>query len=117
MMEMPTHALLQDRALDSVELLYGNDPLPAIVAVEPVGAEVVRVYRRAGNTISSEDAPFGPWLLAAVPDPWQSLRSKPIVEPLKGNHSLRYLVEFPTWPALLDAVQQVDQTGAVFFRL
>ena len=112
-----TQALPRDSHLDTDELLYGNDPLAGIVAVEPAAGEAVRLYRRVGGEIFTEDAPFRPWLLAEHADLWQSLRIQPRIEQLSGEHALRYVVEFPTWSALLDAVQHAESFGATFFRL
>jgi DNA polymerase elongation subunit (family B) len=102
---------------DTTNLLYGNDPLSGIVAVEQVGADRVRLYRRDGEEIIAEEAPFRPWLLAERDEPWQALRGAPAIEMLAGDHPLRYLVEFSDWPSYLSAVRTAEDTGERIFRL
>ena len=65
----------------------------------------------------TEDAAFRPWLLAERSEPWLTARGAPAVEPLVGDHPLRYLVEFPDWPSHLDAVRFGQDSGERFFRL
>ena len=103
--------------LDTEQLLYGSDPLTHIVAVEPAGPSRMRLYRRpdTGNEVLEDD--FRPWLLAFDADPWRAVRSRPAVHQLAGEHPYRFLVEFPTWPALLDASRGAEDTGLPFFRL
>jgi DNA polymerase I len=104
-------------ARDTADLLYGDDTTPGIVAVEQLGGNRVRLYRRAGNGVVTEDASFRPWLLAELPEPWQKVRGAPTVETLVGDHPLRYLVEFPDWSSHLDAVRSAQDAGERFFRL
>jgi DNA polymerase I len=101
---------------ETAELLYGHDPTPGIVAVERLGSDRVRLYRRRGDTLSTEDDALRPWLLAERPEPWQGQRGAAI-ETLAGEHALRFLVEFAAWPSFLDAVQRGQDTGERFFRL
>lgn len=97
--------------------LYGNDPLPGIVAVEHAGGRGVRLYRRGDGETIAEEAEFRPWLLAEQAEPWQLLRSKPTIEALAGDHALRYLVEFPDWWSFQDAAREAQNRGERFFRL
>lgn len=101
---------------ETAELLYGHDPLPGIVAVERLGGDRVRLYRRDGVVSAEEDA-LRPWLLAERPEPWRSQRGVADVELLAGEHELRYLVAFSDWPSFLDAAQAAQETGERFFRL
>ena len=102
---------------DTEAFLYGNDPLPGIVAVEHVGGRGVRLYRREdGETLPEEDE-FRPWLLAEHAEPWQALRARPTIESLAGSHALRYLVEFPDWWSFQDATREAQNRGERFFRL
>lgn len=102
---------------DTEELLYGNDPMPGIVAAEHNGSRGVRLYRRGGDQIAVEDVPFRPWLLAERADPWRATRGQPGVEQLAGDHALRYLVDFPDWWSFQDAVRDAQNGGERFFRL
>ncbi|MBA3416806.1 MAG: ribonuclease H-like domain-containing protein [Chloroflexia bacterium] len=103
--------------IETDRLLYGGDTTPGIVAVELAGPERVRVYRRDGDETVVDDERFEPWLLATRPEPWAALRSQPRIETLAGPHPLRYLVTFPTWPALLDASRAARESGERMFRL
>lgn len=102
---------------DTEAFLYGNDPLPGIVAVEHVGGRGVRLYRRADRTTIPEDDEFHPWLLAEQAEPWQALRAKPTIAALSGDHALRYLVQFPDWWSFQDATREAQNRGERFFRL
>src|SRR5918997_1406469 len=116
-MDQRPHLLTGAFVRDTTDLLYGDDTTPGIVAVEQLGANRVRLYRRAGNGVVTEDAPFRPWLLAEQSEPWQRARGAPMVETLSGPHPLRYLVEFPDWSSHLDAVRSAQDAGERFFRL
>jgi DNA polymerase, archaea type len=116
-MDKRPHPLLSGSARDTEDLLYGDDPMPGIVAVEQLGGNRVRLYQRADGVVCVEDAPFRPWLLAERSEPWLSARGGPTMETLAGDHPLRFLIEFPDWPSHLDAVRSVQETGERFFRL
>ncbi|MGH2614968.1 MAG: DNA polymerase domain-containing protein [Thermomicrobiales bacterium] len=102
---------------DTAAILYGNDPLPGIVAVEPIGGNRVRLFRRTPDGTAADEEPFRPWLLAERCEPWQGLRNALDVELLAGDHPLRYLVEFSDWPGFLDVTREAQDAGERFFRL
>src|SRR5918997_3444812 len=116
-MDQRPHLLSDASVRITTDLLYGDDTTPGIVAVEQFGANRVRLYRRSAGDVIVEDAPFFPWLLAERPEPWHAARGSPRIEPLAGDHPLRYLVEFPDWSSHLDAVRAVEDAGERFFRL
>jgi DNA polymerase, archaea type len=87
------------------------------VAVERLGGDRVRLFRRRGNAVSAVEDALHPWLLAERAEPWQGRRGVAAIETLAGEHALRYLVDFADWPRFLDAVQQGQDTGERFFRL
>src|SRR5215211_7498111 len=98
--------------LTTDELLYGTDPTPRIVAVEPSGSDRVLVYRRdEGGNVGASSEPFEPWLLATRSEPWAALRSRPQIEELAGDHPLRFLVRFPTWQAYGEATRAARDAG------
>lgn len=71
------------------EVLFGHDDTQGIVAVE-AGDDSMRVYRRVGKAVVTEDAPFKRWILAAeehaLPDAiWKEL----------DGDGFRFLAEFP----------------------
>jgi DNA polymerase, archaea type len=52
---------------DLAALLYGHDPLPRIVAVEPSGSNGVTLYRREpGGPVVSESATYTPWIIGSA---------------------------------------------------
>ena len=101
----------------TADLLFGHDPLPGIVAVERLGGDRVRLYRREDGAVSAVEDEFRPWLLAERAEPWRGRRGVAGLEVLAGDHALRYLIEFENWPAFLDAAQGAQETGERFFRL
>ena len=98
-------------------LLYGADATPWIVAAEPAGPNRMRTFQRtpAGGTETAE-VPFEPWLLAARAEPWAAIRPQPRIDALAGDHALRYLVRFNSWPDYLDASRGASESGESFFR-
>jgi DNA polymerase I len=98
-------------------LLYGSDPYPGIVAVERSGKDQVRIFQRKANKICEQYDRFRPWLLAARPAPWSTLRPQPQITELSGEHPLRFLVEFSTWPGYLDAARAGRDANETFFQL
>ena len=104
-------------AIDADRLLYGGDPTPGIVAVELASPDRIRLFQRDGDETRVHDEPFRPWLVAARPEPWQALRSRPTVERLDGAHPLRFLVTFPDWSSFLDASRAARDAGERMFRL
>lgn len=71
-------------------ILFGSDPTPGIVAVEP-GPDSVRLYRRVDGAIVTEDRPFRRWLLTTEKHP---LEDADWTE-LQGD-GYRWLAEFRT---------------------
>lgn len=85
------------------EVLFGVDSTPGIVAIEPVGDAVMRLFVRDGLRLFSEDVPFTPFLLvedernvAAIPGDFE-------LEFLSGGNPYRYLVLFHGWSDCLKA--------------
>lgn len=118
MMSDPTSPVPIPRRHQTVDdYLYGSDPLTGLVAVDLAGPDRVRLYRRDGDrTISAEDE-LRPWLLAERAEPWTALRCQPTVEPLAGDHPLRFLVTFRSWPEMLDASRAARDGSERMFRL
>jgi len=70
--------------------LFGKDPTPSIVAVEPVDSRIRMFIREAGQ-IRTVEEPFRPWLLSDMQIDmdgvhWQELRGE-----LEGRRMLKYL--------------------------
>lgn len=73
------------------EALFGRNPAENIVAAEPDRDEGVWLYRRDGDTVSRERAPYRPWILLSA-QPADPLPGAEIVE-LEGA-GFKFLAEF-----------------------
>jgi DNA polymerase I len=86
--------------ISSAQALFGTDPTPGIVAVEPDPEEGIWLFRREGDRVLRERAPFRPWiLLTEIPS--ISLPAAQYTE-LAGE-GYRALAEFPTQAAYQEA--------------
>jgi len=79
-------------ALEYDPVLFGKDPTPYIVAVEPVNNHI-RLFIRDGGRLRTVEEPFRPWLLSDKPMRlegvhWQELRGE-----LQGRRMLKHLAE------------------------
>jgi DNA polymerase I len=84
-------------ALEENEVLFGADPSEGIVAVEPVGEEVMRLFVRQGERLVVKDEPFRPFLLVEEDDLMTGFKRPFQVERLSGNNEYRYLILFEGW--------------------
>ncbi|MBW3622265.1 MAG: DNA polymerase [Armatimonadetes bacterium] len=90
---------------DPQALLFGDDPTPHVVAVE-AGDDSARLFLRTPDGIVEENRPFRPWLLATQPHvlpgaDWTEL----------DGEGLRFLAEFPSRAAMLDARRDLRGAG------
>ncbi|MCU0574433.1 MAG: hypothetical protein MUC41_15760 [Syntrophobacteraceae bacterium] len=90
-------------AFEKNEVLFGIDSTPGIVAVEPVGAAGMRLFRRDGPRLFSEDVPFTPFLLLEDERDVASIPGDFEIEILSGSNPYAYLVWFHSWPDCLKA--------------
>jgi DNA polymerase I len=77
-------------ALEYDPVLFGKDPTPHIVAVEPVNNHI-RLFIRDGAQLRTVEEPFRPWLLSDMQMRldgvhWQELKGE-----LRGRRMLKYL--------------------------
>jgi DNA polymerase I len=77
-------------ALEYDPVLFGKDPTPHIVAVEPVNNHI-RLFIRDGAQLRALEEPFRPWLLSDMQMRldgvhWQELKGE-----LRGRRMLKYL--------------------------
>ena len=77
-------------ALEYDPVLFGKDPTPHIVAVEPVNNHI-RLFIRDGAQLRTLEEPFRPWLLSDMQMRldgvhWQELKGE-----LRGRRMLKYL--------------------------
>jgi DNA polymerase elongation subunit (family B) len=84
-------------ALEENEVLFGADTTEGIVAVEPVGEEVMRLFIRQGEQLVTEDAPFRPFLLVEDGDLMEGFKRPFQVELLSGTNEYGCLVLFQSW--------------------
>ncbi|HEV2129442.1 MAG TPA: 3'-5' exonuclease [Thermomicrobiales bacterium] len=84
---------------DAPKLLYGMDSTARVVAIEPYGSNEVLLYKRdgRGRTVS-ERRVTSPWVLSSDLRPFRGTGDADIAE-LRGEHSYRYLITFPSWDA------------------
>ena len=101
---------------DLASLLYGKDPLPRIVALEPSGADGVTLFRRAEDrSLAQERDTFCPWLLCAADALGALPAGEHTVRTLDGGGELNRLVEFKRWPAFTAAQNALNGAGVPFF--
>ncbi len=101
MTDLPSTAPPSEPTLDPHALLFGADATPGVVAVE-AGDTSATLYRRTEAGIVTEERPFSPWLLAANPHDFAGATWRE----LEGD-GLRFLANFPTRSAMLDARREL----------
>jgi DNA polymerase elongation subunit (family B) len=107
------------RSVDLRAVLYGHDPLPRIVAVEPLGGTGVTLYRRLedGGVVSERDT-LRPWLLVRAADlgalPPSPKGEREVVD-LAGTSDLNRLVFFSRWQEVNAAQAALQAVQVPFF--
>jgi len=84
-------------ALEESEVLFGADPTEGIVAVEPVGEEVMRLFLREGERLDMKDEPFTPFMLLEDKALMENFKRSYHVEQLATTNEYRCLVLFERW--------------------
>ncbi len=79
------------------EVLFGADPTEGIVAVEPVGENAMRVFRRRGGRLEFQDEPFTPFLLLEDGKLLKGFRKPYRLEPLSSSDEYKFLTLFERW--------------------
>src|SRR5688500_9428375 len=111
-----TRAQPDARVPDLAALLYGTNPLPRIVALEPSGADGVTLFRRAEDgSLTQERDTFSPWLLCAADAVPALPPGDHTVRTLDGSGELSRLVEFRRWPAFSAAQSALSNAGVAYF--
>lgn len=88
-------------------LLYGHNPEENIVAVHQAGDNLMRVYIRRENGITSEDVEFFPFFLLSDSSYLSALSVKYWVKELSGKNFYRYLCAFPGWSEMWEAIRHI----------
>lgn len=92
--------------------LFGRDATSGIVAVEPVGNDQMRVFRREAGKLSSDSQPFRPFLWVNEGALLQGFQAKHEIEELKGDAFFRYIVWFQSWKDFLAARKYLQNVTA-----
>jgi hypothetical protein len=77
-------------ALEYDPVLFGKDPTPYIVAVEPIDARI-RLFIREGGQTRTVEEPFRPWLLSDMRMAMDSVHWEELKGELEGRRMLKYL--------------------------
>jgi DNA polymerase I len=77
-------------ALEYDPVLFGKDPTPYIVAVEPIDARI-RLFIREGGQIRTVEEPFRPWLLSDMRMEMDGVHWQELKGELEGRRMLKYL--------------------------
>ncbi|MDW7709613.1 MAG: DNA polymerase domain-containing protein [Deferrisomatales bacterium] len=90
--------------------LFGSDSKEAIVAVEVVADDRVRVFVREESRVATEDDRFTPFLLLESPDLLGGGAAAARVLELAGPWEYRFAAFFPGWKALQGALRHLRET-------
>lgn len=77
-------------ALEYDPVLFGKDPTPYIVAVEPVDSRI-RLFIRKGGQLRTVEEPFRPWLLSDMRMAMDGVHWQELKGELEGRRMLKYL--------------------------
>jgi DNA polymerase I len=77
-------------ALEYDPVLFGKDPTPYIVAVEPIDSRI-RLFIREGGQLRAVEEPFRPWLLSDMRMEMDSVHWQELKGELEGRRMLKHL--------------------------
>jgi DNA polymerase I len=77
-------------ALEYDPALFGKDPTPYIVAVEPIDARI-RLFIREGGQLRTVEEPFRPWLLSDMRMEMDGVHWQELKGELEGRRMLKHL--------------------------
>lgn len=77
-------------ALEYDPVLFGKDPTPYIVAVEPIDSRI-RLFIREGGQLRTVEEPFRPWLLSDMRMEMDGVHWQELKGELEGRRMLKYL--------------------------
>lgn len=90
--------------LEQSPVLFGEDPTPGIVAVEPLGDERIRLFVRGpSGGLETMDEPFRPFVLVEDQELLDGFKGGYSFELLSGGNPYRFLVRFTSWSNCLKA--------------
>jgi DNA polymerase I len=88
---------MKNSSMDENELLFGADSTQGIVAVEPAGEEVMRLFFREDGGVKTAEEPFTPFLLVEDQNLMKGFDRPFQIEPLSGSGAFRFLALFSSW--------------------
>jgi DNA polymerase elongation subunit (family B) len=102
--------------IEHAPLLFGRDPSPALVAFDLAdGGRAIRLYRRSGDGIVTETAPFSPFLLLVDRDLVKDAPGLLAVDSLEGPGVLRWRARFESWGEALGVRDRCrEQSGQLW---
>jgi DNA polymerase I len=77
-------------ALEYDPVLFGKDPTPYIVAVEPIDSRI-RLFIREGGQLRAVEEPFRPWLLSDMRMEMDGVHWQELKGELEGRRMLKHL--------------------------
>lgn len=87
---------------ENTPVLFGADPTPRILAVEPSGEMTMKLFLRdERGDLEIREEPFKPFMLLEELSLLEGLRSEWSAESLSGENPYRFLVYFPSWSECL----------------
>jgi hypothetical protein len=89
--------MMQTLKMAQDEVLFGADPMPGIVAVEPVENDTMRLFVRRGPELETRDECFVPFLLVENKTLLESLKGSYDIRDLNSTNAFKYLVLFENW--------------------
>ena len=83
--------------LEQSEVLFGADPEKGIVAVEPLGQSVMRLFIREGKNLQVRDENFTPFMLLEDDSLMKGFKRPYQAEKLSSGNDYKSLVLFESW--------------------
>ncbi|MGQ9653199.1 MAG: DNA polymerase domain-containing protein [Thermodesulfobacteriota bacterium] len=91
-------------------VLFGADPTEGILAVEPVGDDIMRIFLRVEGRLGTRDEPFTPFLLLEDEALLQGFKLPFKKETLALSNPYRVLVLFDGWGRCLKARDHLQRS-------
>ncbi len=89
-------------------LLYGSNGEENLVAVQPVGDRLMRLYfRRVNGGITSTDENFYPFFFVSTPSYLEGFAPRHWVKKLSGENHFNHICAFNGWSDMWDAVRHM----------
>jgi DNA polymerase elongation subunit (family B) len=89
-------------------LLYGHAPDERLVGAHLSGDSRVRVYRRSGGALHTEEVPFFPFFHLSDGRLLEGFQGRHWLKPLEGEGYYAWLAAFDSWQAMWDAFRLVS---------